>query len=1017
MTILTLPDTLLNRLETVARQKNVAVAALIEQSLDACEKDNEPGTTLHYASERHQAETALLRRDAILSAVAFTAEQFLRNHSLEVSINVVLERLGQAAHMDRAYIFKHHTAADGTAVTSQIAEWVAPGISVQLQNELLQNTPLNQVGWETWHQELKNGQAVARHTKQFPPDVQDFLKSQSILSLAAAPIFTSEYLWGYIGFDVCQTEREWSQAELDALKTAADTLGAAIERQNHEAALRLREIRITHQNDALLQLATLKALGAGDLDTTLREITRVTSAMLKVAQVGVWFYQNGQSALHCELRYHALHNTYENGIVLQQQAYPTFFTALSQNRVIVVDDAYTDPAMSEFAAEYLPTYGVKALLDAPIRVGGITIGVVCCEHIGTARVWSLDDQQFVAGVADLVALALEARDKHLAQEALRRSQETALEFQQKLRQTHEIILELAQETALVDIYRRAIELGRSVLGFDRLGLWLLNPARDALLGTFGTNEQGQLRDEREFVFPLEQIVPYILDMFHSKTPLVSHNTPIIKNSAWEIDPPGAMDWNVIATLWNGSEGIGFLSADNYLGKAPMRPYEDDLLTFYATTLGNLITQRQTEERLTNLVNQLTLLSTIDRAILRSDSSASIAASIVQPLQMLVDCDYVSILLVDPAQQVINMIAHTADIPLLQNLGCSEFVKGIADKLSKGVAVPIQISDELPGSELIAYLNNQGIQFITLLPLLHDVNLVGVLALGTTKPHVFNAERLYPVEQVAAQLSVALRQNALYQQVQDYAESLERKVAERTRQLEAKAEEIEAFNYSVSHDLRAPLRAINGFSNVLLAAHRAELSENVQHYLDRIHSNAQRMGQLIDDLLMFSRIGRTALRKKPIDMQALVRTLLTDLKADIQMGNAIIMVADLPPCTADAALLKQVYVNLVTNAIKYSHKVAAPVIQINYEVGDNQEIIYYIRDNGVGFDMQYADKLFGVFQRLHDVEEYDGTGIGLALVRQIIKRHGGKVWAEGRVNGGATFYFTLPPGTDELVEEL
>jgi light-regulated signal transduction histidine kinase (bacteriophytochrome) len=170
--------------------------------------------------------------------------------------------------------------------------------------------------------------------------------------------------------------------------------------------------------------------------------------------------------------------------------------------------------------------------------------------------------------------------------------------------------------------------------------------------------------------------------------------------------------------------------------------------------------------------------------------------------------------------------------------------------------------------------------------------------------------------------------------------------------------------------------------------------------------------LIDDLLMLSRIGRTDIRRKPLETKAFVQAVLTDMQADLQTEEAIILVDNLPDCHADAALLKQVYINLISNAIKYSQKVATPIIHIGYQVGDNEQIVYYVRDNGVGFDMKYVDKLFGVFQRLHDSREYEGTGIGLATVRRIINRHGGNVWAEGHVNKGATFYFTLPASEDE-----
>jgi light-regulated signal transduction histidine kinase (bacteriophytochrome) len=296
---------------------------------------------------------------------------------------------------------------------------------------------------------------------------------------------------------------------------------------------------------------------------------------------------------------------------------------------------------------------------------------------------------------------------------------------------------------------------------------------------------------------------------------------------------------------------------------------------------------------------------------------------------------------------------------------------------------------------------------------HDDELVGILLFGLYQPGTLNDEQIRYAQQVAAQLSVALRQATLYEQVQEYAEDLERKVEDRTLKLQEKADEMEAFTYSVSHDLRAPLRAINGFADLLMEAYTDELSEHARHYLNRIHSNSLRMGQLIDDLLMLSRVGRKELVKQPVNIAALVRKVVAELEADGQLEKAEIVIADLPACEADSTLLKQVYFNLITNAIKYSREQDTPTVTIGYSTHNNQTT-YFVQDNGIGFDMQYADKLFGVFQRLHSGQTYEGTGIGLATVRRIINRHGGQVWANAAVNQGATFYFTLCDPEQETV---
>ncbi|MCI0712410.1 MAG: PAS domain S-box protein, partial [Chloroflexi bacterium] len=365
------------------------------------------------------------------------------------------------------------------------------------------------------------------------------------------------------------------------------------ERKLAQLALEEREAVIDRQNQALIELAGLKALATGDLPAVLHEITRVTGQTIHATRVSVWFFNEDKSAIVCAMLYNAQIQGYEAGTMLQRQDYPTYFEAIHQNRVIAAHDAYTNPATHELARDYLLTHNIAALMDAPIRVGGRTVGVICHEHVGDSpRQWSLDDQHFAGGVADIVALAIETDERRRAQEALRQSEATALEFQEKLRTVHDITLALAQEKSLMDVCRLGVELGRSRLGFDRLGLWVLNQARDTILGTFGTDENGQLRDERHLSFPLEQIFPEILAVFERNERIISRDGGVINDGEYQIDSDG---WNVVAILWNGSEGIGWLSADNYLSKAPERPYEVDLLVVYATALGSLITQRQAQE--------------------------------------------------------------------------------------------------------------------------------------------------------------------------------------------------------------------------------------------------------------------------------------------------------------------------------------------------------------------------------------------------------------------------------------
>ncbi len=220
------------------------------------------------------------------------------------------------------------------------------------------------------------------------------------------------------------------------------------------------------------------------------------------------------------------------------------------------------------------------------------------------------------------------------------------------------------------------------------------------------------------------------------------------------------------------------------------------------------------------------------------------------------------------------------------------------------------------------------------------------------------------------------------------------------------QELEAFSYSISHDLRAPLRSIDGYSRILQEDYGEKLDEEGKRVLNVVTNNAKRMGKLIDDLLDFGRLGRKAILSSKVNMTAIVNNIVAELKAQEQSRNIDIKVEELLPAQGDTDMLRQVWYNLLENAVKYTGKKEHAVIEVRSYPVSGGEVCYEVKDNGVGFDMQYSDKLFGMFQRLHKMQDFRGTGVGLAIVKRIITRHGGRVWAEGSLKGGATFYFTL-----------
>jgi hypothetical protein len=278
--------------------------------------------------------------------------------------------------------------------------------------------------------------------------------------------------------------------------------------------------------------------------------------------------------------------------------------------------------------------------------------------------------------------------------------------------------------------------------------------------------------------------------------------------------------------------------------------------------------------------------------------------------------------------------------------------------------------------------------------------IGAIGNYWATQHVPDPAEMKLLQSLADITAVTLENIELYR-------SLEARVQERTSQLEAANKELEAFSYSVSHDLRAPLRSIHGYLHILLENHLDGMSETGKGFAQRVMANAKHMNQLIDDMLAFFRMGQKPLIKTTVSVNDLVRDICkTAREAEDPTRNIDFSIQTLPPVQADSALLQQVWVNLISNAVKYTRRQERALIEIGFheEAG---EIIYYIKDNGVGFNMDYAHKLFGVFQRLHSPREFEGTGIGLSIVQRIIAKHGGSIRADAEEGNGATFYVGLP----------
>jgi light-regulated signal transduction histidine kinase (bacteriophytochrome) len=276
--------------------------------------------------------------------------------------------------------------------------------------------------------------------------------------------------------------------------------------------------------------------------------------------------------------------------------------------------------------------------------------------------------------------------------------------------------------------------------------------------------------------------------------------------------------------------------------------------------------------------------------------------------------------------------------------------------------------------------------------------------------VFRNDKGDPIKMMGVVTEITERKRA-----EEEVKGLNEALQEHARQLAAANKELEAFSYSVSHDLRAPLRHMDGFAELLQKNSVQLLDERNRRYLTIILESAKQMGQLIDDLLAFSRMGRAEMLNSSVNLDQLVQEVILGLKLDIEGKDIVWQVSPLPNVAGDPSMLRLVFMNLISNALKYTRTRSQVRIEIGHYSEPSGELVVFVRDNGVGFDMQYKEKLFGVFQRLHKSEEFEGTGIGLANVHRIIQRHGGRTWADGKVDEGATFYFSLPTQKEENYE--
>ena len=588
------------------------------------------------------------------------------------------------------------------------------------------------------------------------------------------------------------------------------------------------------------------------------------------------------------------------------------------------------------------------------------------------------------------------------EKALRENEASARMFQEQLQALHEVSIELAQINGLDDLFYQAIQKGRDRLRFERLGLLLFEPDSGMMYGTFGTDDKGNIVDERDF--------SYLLDENSSLYSLLSKQKRVnfIEDAVlYSRGNAVGRGWRATSVLWNGREGIGWLSTDNFLSGTPPHPNRLEILSLYGATLGNLITRlranlalEQEEQEARTFQEKLQILHEVSLDLAGVDKLDELYQLVIEHGRARLDFDRLGLFLYDRDTKMLQGVWGTD--PNGQLIDESHYKQDISDQ---EVGMMLDRKERLVLWEDVVLTDSEG-------PVGRGWNAMAVLWNGKEGVGILAADNLIKQEPVSPmQLEILTLYGATIGYLITLKQS-EEALKAYAKELERSNQELQEFAYVSSHDLQEPLRKIQTFSDRLSTAYSTRLDVRGQDYLYRMQDAASRMQALIQDLLAFSRVNTQALPFGPVELNQILEEVLTDLEIRIEETGARLSVDELPVVQADRTQMHQLFQNLISNALKFHRPEVPPVIEISCQflaAGEKQADHYQIvvKDNGIGFEDIYNERIFAVFQRLHGRSEFDGSGIGLAICRRIVERHGGQIEAQGRPNIGATFTIILP----------
>lgn len=809
------------------------------------------------------------------------------------------------------------------------------------------------------------------------------------------------------------------------------------------ADIEVRKIQKTlkHHQHTLASLTKEESMINGDFHGALKSISRVAAHTLDVSNVNIWKFSSDFSTLTCVINYDRQSDAYSSLQEFHINQFPAYFKLLINERFIISDDVQNDDRVIEFRDIYFIPQHVISMMDVAISNGDQLWGIMCFENRHSWHKWTLEDQSFARSLTDFVSLAFKSSQLNTAESALREKEYHYTNLVEQAQDAIMIIdaddnfLEVNDAACRISGYAKeellAMQVGQ-ILPKGRIEFYR-KPNNDTVENKYLFGEQTIIRKdgtERTVeisarVFSDGRLQGIVRDVTERKL-----QDKALRESEARLDlalkgaEMGIWDFyireNKMVHNKRWAEMLGYYFEDTVVTEEYWDKFihPDDRDKAYANFDEHIKGKRpiyESEIRMLASDGQWRWILDKGRVVEWDAEGKPLRASgIHQDITAIKTYQQQILNQAGFMQQLVNAIPNLIYVKNAKN----EFItvnNALAGFLGTTAEDLLQyphgqqrnysaVLNQLTACDSEVFLKKDII--ITHEEEIPDVQTGRLIWLKSIKVPLIDHQGV-----LSEVLSVSMDVTALKQKENEISllnDGLEIKVLERTNELEIANKELETFNYSVSHDLRTPLRSIDIFAYLLDKYNKETLDPEALENIRQIRSSVVKMSTLIDNLLIFSKMGRSDKRMDIVPVQKLVEEVLSELNKHADLSHYTILVRDLPVLTGDYDMLRQALMNLVSNAIKYTQTRKRPIIEF-FSTSDEQAHTVAVRDNGVGFSAELKDKLFQAFRRLHSEEQFDGTGVGLAIVERIIKRHNGRVWAESEEGQGSTFYFSIPRG--------